>query len=46
MKAIVNVDSNWGIGNGDSLLNYIPADMKFLRLRPRATLLLWAEKLL
>ena len=31
MKAIVNVDKNWGIGIGDKLLNYIPADMKFFK---------------
>ncbi len=31
MKAIVNVDNNWAIGNGDSLLNHIPADMKFFK---------------
>ena len=31
MKAIVNADNNWGIGIGDSLLNHIPADMKFFR---------------
>lgn len=31
MKTIVNVDNNWGIGIGDSLLNHIPADMKFFK---------------
>ncbi|MBQ4625873.1 MAG: dihydrofolate reductase [Clostridia bacterium] len=31
MKAIVNVDKNWAIGNGDSLLNHIPEDMKFFK---------------
>lgn len=31
MKAIVNVDNNWAIGNGDSLLNHIPEDMKFFK---------------
>lgn len=31
MKAIVNVDKNWGIGLGDKLINHIPADMKFFR---------------
>lgn len=31
MKAIVNVDNNWGIGLGDKLINHIPADMKFFR---------------
>lgn len=31
MKAIVNVDNNWAIGMGDSLLNHIPADMKFFK---------------
>lgn len=31
MKAIVNVDNNWGIGIGDKLLNHIPADMKFFK---------------
>lgn len=31
MKTIVNVDKNWAIGIGDSLLNHIPADMKFFK---------------
>lgn len=31
MKAIVNVDNNWAIGMGDSLLNHVPADMKFFK---------------
>ena len=31
MKAIVNVDNNWAIGMGDSLLNHIPADMRFFK---------------
>lgn len=31
MKVIVNVDNNWAIGIGDSLLNHIPADMKFFK---------------
>lgn len=31
MKTIVNVDNNWGIGLGDSLINHIPADMKFFK---------------
>lgn len=31
MKAIVNADNNWGIGFGDKLINYIPADMKFFK---------------
>lgn len=31
MKTIVNVDNNWAIGRGDSLLNHIPADMKFFK---------------
>ncbi|MBR4858024.1 MAG: dihydrofolate reductase [Clostridia bacterium] len=31
MKAIVNVDKNWGIGLGDALINHIPADMKFFK---------------
>lgn len=33
MKAIVNVDKNWGIGLGDSLINHIPADMKFFKAK-------------
>ncbi len=33
MKAIVNVDNNWGIGIGDELLNPIPADMKFFKAK-------------
>jgi len=31
MKAIVNADKNWAIGMGDSLINHIPADMKFFK---------------
>lgn len=31
MKTIVNVDKNWAIGMGDSLINHIPADMKFFK---------------
>ncbi len=31
MKLIVNVDNNWAIGMGDSLINHIPADMKFFK---------------
>ena len=31
MKTIVNVDNNWGIGLGDSLINHIPADMNFFK---------------
>lgn len=31
MKAIVNADRNWAIGMGDSLINHIPADMKFFK---------------
>jgi len=31
MKAIVNADINWAIGMGDSLINHIPADMKFFK---------------
>lgn len=31
MKAIVNADKNWAIGMGDSLINRIPADMKFFK---------------
>ena len=31
MKTIVNADLNWGIGLGDSLINHIPADMKFFK---------------
>jgi len=31
MKAIVNVDKNWGIGNDGDLLQFIPADMKFFK---------------
>ena len=33
MKAIVNVDKNWGIGLGDALINHIPADMKFFKAK-------------
>ncbi|MDP4177563.1 MAG: dihydrofolate reductase [Bacillota bacterium] len=31
MKAIVNVDLNWGIGCGGKLLQRIPEDMKFFK---------------
>lgn len=31
MKAIVNVDNNWGIGIGNELLNPISADLKFFK---------------
>lgn len=31
MKAIVNVDKNWGIGSGDSLLFHLPGDMRFFK---------------
>ncbi len=31
MKAIVCVDSNWGIGKGNDLLFSLPLDMKFFR---------------
>lgn len=31
MKAIVNVDKNWGIGIGNSLLNHLSPDMKFFK---------------
>ncbi len=31
MKAIVNVDKNWGIGKGNDLLNHLSPDMKFFK---------------
>lgn len=31
MKAIVNVDKNWGIGIGNELLNHLSPDMKFFK---------------
>lgn len=31
MKAIVNVDKNWGIGHDGDLLQFIPGDMKFFK---------------
>ncbi len=31
MKAIVNVDKNWGIGANNELLNPIPADLKLFK---------------
>lgn len=31
MKAIVNADKNWGIGNSNELLFHIPDDMKFFK---------------
>ena len=31
MKAIVNVNENWGIGLDGELLEFIPDDMKFFR---------------
>ena len=33
MKAIVNVDKNWGIGIGNSLLNHLSPDMKFFEAK-------------
>ena len=44
MKAIVNVDSNWAIGNGDSLLNYIPADMKFFKAKTTGNVVVMGRK--
>ncbi len=44
MKAIVNVDNNWGIGNGDSLLNYIPADMKFFKEKTTGNVVIMGRK--
>lgn len=44
MKAIVNVDVNWGIGNGDSLLNYIPEDMKFFRTKTTGNVVVMGRK--
>jgi len=31
MKAIVNVDKNWGIGRDGDLLQFIPGDMRFFK---------------
>ena len=44
MKAIVNVDVNWGIGNGDSLLNYLPEDMKFFRTKTTGNVVVMGRK--
>ena len=44
MKAIVNVDVNWGIGNGDSLINYIPEDMKFFRTKTTGNVVVMGRK--
>lgn len=44
MKAIVNVDNNWAIGNGDSLLNRIPADMKFFKEKTTGNVVVMGRK--
>ena len=44
MRAIVNVDNNWGIGMGDSLLNYIPADMKFFKEKTTGNVVVMGRK--
>lgn len=44
MKAIVNVDTNWAIGNGDSLLNRIPADMRFFKEKTTGNVVVMGRK--
>lgn len=44
MKAIVNVDNNWAIGNGDSLLNRIPADMRFFKEKTTGNVVVMGRK--
>lgn len=38
MKAIVAVDSNWGIGNKGRLLQSIPEDMKFFKEKTKGNI--------
>lgn len=44
MKAIVNVDNNWAIGNGDLLLNRIPADMRFFKEKTTGNVVVMGRK--
>ena len=44
MKAIVAVDSNWGIGRDNNLLISIPEDMKFFREKTMGKTLILGRK--
>jgi dihydrofolate reductase len=46
MKAIVNVDQNWGIGKQGSLLVHIPADMKMFRSETSGKIVVYGRKTL
>jgi len=46
MKAIVNVDKNWGIGSDNNLLFPIPADMKFFKEKTIGNVIVMGRKTL
>ncbi len=46
MKAIVNVDQNWGIGKQGNLLVHIPADMKMFRSETSGKIVVYGRKTL
>lgn len=46
MKAIVNVDQNWGIGKKGNLLVHIPEDMKYFRAQTKGKVVIYGRKTL
>lgn len=44
MKAIVNVDNNWGIGNEGGLLFHIPEDLKFFKRKTIGNVIIMGRK--
>ena len=46
LKAIVNVNQEWGIGKKGDLLVYIPEDMKFFRQQTKGKTLVMGRKTL
>ena len=46
MKCIVNVTSDWGIGNGNKLLVNIPDDMKWFRAHTKDKIVIMGRKTL
>lgn len=46
MKAIVNVNQNWGIGKDGELLAYIPEDMRFFRNTTKGRTVIMGRKTL
>lgn len=46
MKAIVNVDREWGIGKDGHLLVHIPADMKMFRAETTGKIVVYGRKTL